>query len=600
DCFVDGQKSAFVNSSISTFSMLDTSIWTFKTANGEVLGVLGSGSLTETVEFSFPGMDNYLVDLQVRNEVGCEGNVSKEIILKPIRTLTAAGYEENFNGESSDWISDSEGQYLSWIRDVPDFTGFNQVPDDLAWFTNLPSENSGYLEHSWIRSGCFDFSGMKNPVIKMDLMKSFTPGMDGAVLQYQDVVSEGWKSIGDAGEGINWYNATDLFHKPGGSSIGWGLDLFNPDHEWVNATHALDMVAGHPHVKFRVAIATGGTKEIEAGAYNQGFAFDNIFIGERIRKSLLEYFTNSSSIECKNADDVVDQFVINHSESVIDLQYHVDYPGVDPMNINNPYPPSTRAFNYGIQGVPKALLNGTIQFDFSDPSNVPNSDILKNASLETPLFDVDLAVNWTENSLEASVLTTCKSDTFNSNLQLYVAVIESEVTTYPGLNQDTIFRNVVLDLLPTPAGKLLGNVWLNGKTDSRSYVWDYQEYIEDIEDLAVVAFVLDRDHGQVLQVASVSHTSLVGKAVRHGETNTLAVYPNPAINKLYINFGSEVTTEGVLKIVDLSGSEVMRTDVRPGYSIINLNISHLSRGMYMIYWIRSGNVQARHKVIVTH
>ncbi|MEN8229261.1 MAG: PKD domain-containing protein, partial [Bacteroidota bacterium] len=32
DCFVDGQKSAFVNSSISTFSMLDTSIWTFKTA----------------------------------------------------------------------------------------------------------------------------------------------------------------------------------------------------------------------------------------------------------------------------------------------------------------------------------------------------------------------------------------------------------------------------------------------------------------------------------------------------------------------------------------------------------------------------------------
>ncbi len=49
---------------------------------------------------------------------------------------------------------------------------------------------------------------MKKPLIQLDVMKSFVPGEDGAVLQYQDVVSEGWKTIGNVGEGMNWYNET--------------------------------------------------------------------------------------------------------------------------------------------------------------------------------------------------------------------------------------------------------------------------------------------------------------------------------------------------------------------------------------------------------
>ena len=602
DCYVEGQKVAFVNRSISTFASLDTLIWTFKTTNDEVLGVIGSSSPADTVEFSFASLDNYLINLQIRNEVGCGGDATKEIILKPIRILTAEGYEEDFNGEKTDWISDSDGQYLSWRRDVPDFTGFNQVPGDWAWFTDLPPDNSGYLEHSWIQSTCFDFSRMGSSIFKMDLMKSFKPEMDGAVLQYQDMVSEGWKTIGNVEEGINWYNATELFNKPGGSSFGWGLDPFNPDRVWVNSSHDLDMVAGLSHVKFRVAIATGGTEEIEEGRYNQGFAFDNIFIGERIRRSLLEYFTNSASIVCKEADDVVDNFAKSNPGSVIDLQYHVDYPGVDPMNVNNPYPPSTRSFKYGVQGVPFAVLNGGTRpehrFDFSDPSNEPNDDVLKQASFEIPVFDMDLSVNWLDNSMEATTLITCRTDTFNSNLQLYVVLLESLVTAYPGLNQDTMFRNVVLDILPTPAGKLLGNEWYNGKTDLKSYLWDYKEYVEDIEDLVVVAFIQDRDNEQVLQVASVYHTPLVGNPARQEEARSMAIYPNPAVDRLFVNLGNRHVKSGQLKIMDLTGKLVITADVQPGFSLYQLDVAQLSRGMYMIYWIESGVVKGRNKLVL--
>jgi hypothetical protein len=422
------------------------------------------------------------------------------------------------------------------------------------------------------------------------------------VLQYQDVVSEGWKTIGNLGTGIHWYNVNGLLNNPGGSSSGWGLNLFDPDTEWVNASHNLDIVAGLSHVKFRVAIATGGSKEIESGKYNQGFAFDNIFIGERFRLSLLEHFTNSSIPEGITADDVVDQLVVNNRSSVIDLQYHMDYPGVDPINVNNPSPPSTRAFNYGLQGVPFAILNGGSrpehQFDFSDPSNEPNTDLLQQVSLDAPVFDVDLAVNWMENSMEASVLTTCKVDTFNSNLQLYVVLIETSVTAYRGLNGDTAFRNVVLDILPLATGTLLGNNWFSGKTDLRTFSWDYADYVEDVEDLAVVAFVQDRDNWQVLQVVSNYLTPQVGNAVRRNETRSIAIYPNPAINQLYVNLGSGQEYYGKIKITDLSGKMVLTVDVQPGIGLYRLDVSRLSRGVYMVCWFEADKLISRRKVVL--
>lgn len=601
DCFIEGQKIAFVDRSISDFASLDTFIWTFRSIDGGVLDVVGRGSSADTVEFSFSNFGSYMVDLQVSSEVGCVGEVTKEIILNPIMKLTSEGYEENFNGENTDWISGSdEGQ--SWIRNEPDFTGFNQLQDDWAWFTNLPPDNSGYLEHSWIQSGCFDFTDMKNPYIQIDLLKSFAPLTDGAVLQYQDVVSEGWKTIGNVGTGINWYNMKGLLNKPGESSTGWGLNIFNPDTEWVNAGHNLDMVAGLSHVKFRVAVATGGSKEIESGNYNQGFAFDNVFIGERFRKSLLEHFTNSSIMEGSTADDVVDHLATNNRGSVIDLQYHMDHPGVDPMNVNNPSPPSTRAFNYGLQGVPFAVLNGGSrpdhQFDFSDPSNEPSADLIQQVSLEAPVFDVELDVNWMENGLEANTLITCKVDTFQSNLQLYVVLMETLVTAYPGLNGDTVFRNVVLDILPLPTGALLGNDWYSGKTDTRTFSWDYTDYVEDIEDLAVVAFVQDRDNWQVLQVATNYLTPQVGKPVRRNEARSIAIYPNPAKDQLYVNLGSGQEYNGEIKIMDLSGKMVLTVDVQPGISLYRLDVDHLSRGMYMIYLTEAGKLKGRKKVAI--
>ena len=531
------------------------------------------------------------------------GEITRELMLKPIVDLNPDGYFEGFNDDSNDWLVVSPDNLESWVLDVPDFNGFGQVPNDKAWYTSLPDHTEGYLEQSWVQSPCFDFKGLTQPLVQLDLMKSFVPGTDGAVLQYQDLVSDGWKTVGMEGEGINWYNESGIYNEPGGSSSGWGLAIFEPDNEWVTAGYALDMLIGKPLVKFRVVIATGGAQEMGTGLYNEGFAFDNVFIGERHRCSVLEHFTNASSEAAMAADKVVDLLEVEHSGNLIDLQYHMDYPGEDAMNENNPYPPSNRAFHYGVQGVPYAVLNGGVEpgtrYDFSEPSQEPDDEALKKASLDVPPFKLALYLDYFENSLDATVKVTCTADTFASNVQLYVVVMEREVTAYMGQNQDTSFRNVVLDMLPNPTGKLLGSGWNLGKSETKTFTWDYAEYVEDVEDLSVVAFIQDRDNFKVLQANAKPHTPGVRIQTKIKETGSLAVYPNPASENLYVNFGTQVKFSGQLKIVDLSGREVMHSDVVAGYTIQHLDISHLSRGMYHIYWMEGGELKGRNKLVFT-
>jgi hypothetical protein len=430
-------------------------------------------------------------------------------------------------------------------------------------------------------------------------MKSFTPGYDGAVLQYQERSTEQWKTIGKVGEGLNWYNMSGLVNQPGGSDDGWGLQLFDPDSEWVPASHDLDVLAGMPHAKLRITVATGGIRDIG----NQGFAFDNVFIGDRIRKSVLEYFTNSSCAACVAADAVVDNFARDHSGSLIDLQYHTDFPGDDPMNENNPFPASIRSFYYGINTVPYAVLNGgagpEMRYDFDGPDGLPDEEVLNQASLEIPVFDVNLEVEWLENSLEATTSVTCRADTFTSNIQLYVAVIETEVTAYQGANQSSRFHNVVLDMLPSSTGTLLGNAWSEWMNITRSYTWDYKDYVEDIEELAVVTFIEDRGTGLILQAAARYLTPQVGTGPLLQDGGHLHLYPNPATDMVHVYLGDIHPARGSLKLTDLTGKMVFSRDIRPGETRHTLEVSELAGGMYLLWWEERGEIKARTKLILT-
>jgi len=598
DCFDQDAAVKFVNRSSGGSASLDTLLWTFMTRDGIILDQILTDPGIDTVFYEFASADSFLVDLYAVSEGGCSGSFTKEIILRPTIHLDSDGYQEDFNNTEGMWSICTDGQLASWVWGSPDFNGYSQVTGDYAWYTDLPDGINGYQEKSWIQSPCLDLSGVDRPVIKLDLMKSFVPFIDGAVLQYRDVTDEGWITVGESSTGVGWYNMEDIIQQPGGSSAGWGLPDFTPDTGWVRAMHDLDQVAGKSHVAFRIAIATSGRQKIG----NQGFAFDNVAITPRTKLTVLEHFTNSSDDTSALADLIIDSLATVNREDVIDLHYHMDYRDPDPMNLNNPEPPSTRSFNYGIPRVPYTVLEGGSslhnRYDFSDLNNGLLKEQLRLLAFESPAFDIDLSVEWLETGLEASAKVTCMKDSCDEYLQLYLVVFETEVTAYRGSNGETRFRNVVLDMLPTAAGKLLGNNWHKGTAKSQTVLWTYKPYVEDVEELAVAAFIQERSTGKIIQAAVNYQDQMVGKSDPLSEIGSLHIYPNPASNLLYVNLGDRTENNGRVELFDIHGKVVLEETVIPGYQVVQLDIERLTNGMYILRWTESGRIKGLSKVVV--
>lgn len=389
-------------------------------------------------------------------------------------------------------------------------------------------------------------------------------------------------------------------YQPGGSSIGWGTYEFDPDTAWVTAVHGLDQVAGDPGVSFRIAIATKGRTE----PGNQGFAFDNVVIAERSKLSVLEHFTDYSDDSSRVANEIIDAIGNKHPEDVIDLQYHLSDDGVDPMYLNNPYPSSTRSFSYGVPRIPYTILNGGAhpnhRYDFSTLKTVPLEDHLRMLSLKIPEFDIDLTVDWSESGLEARTVVTCITDRFDENIQLYLVVFETSVTAYTEHNGDIEFRNVVLDMLPSPAGKLLGDKWVLGKSDVRTHPWAYAPYVEDLDDLAVAAFVQDRSTNRILQAAVDYKDEKIAVPDHTTETKSLIVYPNPAGSKLHVNLGTSSDRNGRIELLDMIGKVVLLDHVPAGTRVFQLNIAHLDRGIFFLRWIESDQVRGVTRIVKTN
>ncbi|MFO7669151.1 MAG: T9SS type A sorting domain-containing protein [Bacteroidales bacterium] len=597
DCFTTESAVRFVNKTSIGSATVDTVIWTFKTGDGTILDEIGFTSVTDTVDYRFSSPDNFLVSLYSRNMGGCNSELTREIILRPTIQLESDGYQESFDETEGLWTVRSDDQLESWVWGVPDFNGFTQEPGDKAWFTQPPLGASGYKETSWIQSPCFDFRKIDRPMIRMEIMRSFFPYVDGAVLQYRDAIDQGWITIGEDTPGKEWYNIENIINRPGGSSVGWGLEEFTPDTEWVTALHDLDQVAGKPNVDLRVVISTNGQMDIG----NQGFAVNNLAITERSKLSILEYFTNSSDHTSRLADDIIDAVAGSDSKNVIDLQYHMAYPGLDMMNENNPDPSSTRSFNFGVTQVPYGVLDGGVsanhRYNFSDLESNTLRDHIRQNSLETPSFEIDLAVIWMITGLEASTTVTCLADRFNENVQLYLVVFETSVTSYSGVNGDTHFRNVVLDILPTPAGKLLGENWSKGNSDIRINTWDYKPYVEDLNDLAVAAFLQDRSNGRILQAAVNYKDKTVGLPDRASPWGNLNLYPNPASQIIYVNLGDMTGNPGIIELMEMNGRVVVSEYLPAGQQIFQLDIEHLQPGMYILRWIESGELRGVSKFV---
>lgn len=540
----------------------------------------------------------YIVNTSYPN---CSDTVTKSIFIRPTITITADGYLENFEDGDGDWVKD-EATINNWSFGTPDRSTINSAASGVnAWYTAFDVDNQ-VKESSSVISPCFDFTLTYRPMISFKIWRHFDEDANGAALQYRIGDNNSWEYIGSYRDGIEWYNSTLIKGSPGGEKIGW-TTTGTKESSWVEARNDLDVLQGKKDVKFRIAYGSPGDNRP-----NDGFAFDDIFIGERSRNVLLEHFANASSFASSEATVMIDDITRGNDVDIINIQYHTNFPGIDSLYLENPGDVSARISFYGLTRVPYAFVDGGTNSDNIFPFNSRNLDgslvridqnDVTRRSLISPAFDINLdPTSVTDGILTVTGQISALKDMDIPNLTLYIAVVEKFNNDYIGAYGEK-FHNVFRKFIPDAGGINLKKTWTKGEVlPITEHSWVIQETLNN-SDIEVVAFMQNSVTKEMYQAASVLKPDIIVgmEKLRNVPQLEFALFPNPAKHKLTLRFGEMLKAVTDIFIYDYSGAVVRTYKAGSGVTEFTIDDLGLKDGIYLIR-ISSGGVYVGYKKLI--
>jgi len=591
ECFGDGESLVnFYDNSDGGSAVLDSFRWTFYFPDEPLYKDGSMASVT------FDEMITYPVRYIVGSENGCFDTINKDLILKPIIPVFESPYAEDFTAGRSNWYSyavNSEG-LNSWKFGRPLGETFNTEAGTKAWYTDVQNILNG--EQSYVVSPCYDFSGSSRPVIRMDIWRAFA-SIDGAVLQYTLDNGENWFEVGAIDDGIYWYNEYNIFGIPGGQGLGW---TNKKDANWVKARHKLDMLEGESLVRFRIAYGAPNGYPDE----RDGIAFDNIWIGERTKKVLIEHFTNAGDTMCKRVNEEFNTLVNSNGnlEDIIDLQYHMGYPGADTFYYLNPGPPDTREYYYSLANVPYAFIdggrNGMPEYLVNyREEELEQIDLTLSVLYDNPfLFNMNTILG--DNSLTVNLEVEAAEDFEEKALTVYVVIIERLIKDVVGANGEDRFESVVRDMLPNSQGTSINRSWSPGDKEFRTFDWFFQDVFDD-EELRVVAFIQDDMTKEVYQAEIINPYAVSGiEDIIPEEKNRMVLYPNPAYDHVVVSLKEKLRGTAILKLTDYTGRNVYSRKLNRGEQLINVSLDEFDSGLYIVTLYDEKNILFSEKLVV--
>ncbi len=584
ECYGDDPIPFFADSDIEIKSWL----WEF----GD-----GFSENVQNPTHNFPSEGKYSVSLTaVESQNDCEQKLTQHVFVRPYFNFKNLNnnythYYEDFENGKNGWYEeyDKNTSHNSWQLETPNGNTINQAASgDYAWFTALNSKQE--QEKSWVSSPCFDFSEMQRPMIKFKLWTAPDNKRNGLVLQYHDAA--GWHNVGNIGEGINWFNSSGILGNPGDQLLqqeGWAE---NQSEGWLDARLRLDFLKGKEKLSFRFAYGaeSGGSQNIY-----DGFAFDDIWIGERQRLVLLENFTNMSSAKCAEIEPKLNNIMEEYYLDAVDLRYHTSFPGEDVFNLQNVEEPSARSLYYGISEVPATVMDGN-QYNGTTSGWFDLKAQFEEQSLSDPCFLIELNTKKSTNSIQIQANITALKN--KSNTTVYIAVLEKEIHGIAGENGQTEFRNVLKKMLPDAGGRNILNTWNAGETKTFNEFWEYKN-VYDTDNLIVVVFVQDEYTKEVYQSVS-SDIPLVSSSENQNNlqnTATCYIYPNPVQNKCYINFNKPTKRKQSVKLFDATGKLLKIKTILKGATKVDIDMEKYPYGIYFIQTLNENNSINNFKII---
>ena len=236
-------------------------------------------------------------------------------------------------------------------------------------------------------------------------------------------------------------------------------------------------------------------------------SFRQIADGQAQRLVLAEEFTQASCPPCASQNPEFNALLNENIDKIRSLKYQVSWPGTDPMNAQNATQVSNRVSYYGVNAVPWGWMDGvSITNDCNAYSGAPaclsQTDIDNEYAVSSP-FSMSLshALSSGDDSIIVT-LTITALDSVSGNLRARIAVVEKEIdfTSPPGSNGETVFENVMKQMLPSTIGTALPSTVDSGYTTTIIASWKLKN-IYDLNQLAVVAFIQNDNDKTIYQAA---------------------------------------------------------------------------------------------------
>jgi hypothetical protein len=102
---------------------------------------------------------------------------------------------------------------------------------------------------------------------------------------------------------------------------------------------------------------------------------------------LFEEFTNASCGPCASQNPAFDALLTTNASKCTSVKFHTNWPGVDPMNAQNPTDVAKRVSYYSVTGVPWAAMDGSATNGGSysgAPANVTQTMINNEYAVPSP------------------------------------------------------------------------------------------------------------------------------------------------------------------------------------------------------------------------
>ena len=243
------------------------------------------------------------------------------------------------------------------------------------------------------------------------------------------------------------------------------------------------------------------------------FSF-NMVSAQSVRTLLFEEFTQASCPPCEATTPALTQRLEANHGKYVEIRYQTSWPGVDPMNADNPAEVQARVEYYGVSGVPSPWLEGSAAEGGVFPELLNQAEIEENYALTSPVLvnvSHELSADEATINVTVQVINEGTADYDLGNDYLRVALIEELISwdTPPGSTSITDYEAVLKTFFTTPAGMEMpavaaGETWEMTWTDLAMPTTIY-----DINTIATIAFIQNDDNRQVVNAATTNPKDLV-------------------------------------------------------------------------------------------